>query len=276
MDKNSRTCPACKTENQENYIFCKNCGHPLDETQPTGGYRYSPPYGNPFSQPFGFAGPGYSQHTPEINGVKTEKLEAYVGIAKRNYYIPKFIVFSKTGSKTAWNWAILLLGFLLEPVFAASWFFYRKMTKIGYMICAASVVFTAIFMLFSFNDVYNTFRQIFLAIETTSLANLEEFANQPVNEIASFYQEIIDLAKTAILAAGVISLALFGNYLYMKRAVLDIKNFDKDGVYKSHEMYELIGKPKTAQAILIPLLFAFINLTISSIPILMAMAEIYS
>lgn len=121
-------CPNCKTENDSEFTFCKNCGSNLvapHQTPPQNNY-------NDFSNE-----QVDSQQT--IDGVTIENINEFVG--KKNYsFVTKFQKMSMLGKKAGWNWAVFLFGFFLNIPFV--WFFHRKMKKIGAIILAISLAFS--------------------------------------------------------------------------------------------------------------------------------------
>ena len=120
----SKICPFCKTVNEDEYVYCKNCGNLLENRD--NGYDSDVNYTT-----FGNFENGYT--LPVIDGVPTEDIAAFVG-AKAPVFIRKFVKSEVIGSKTDWNWPVAVLSFFMGPCGAALWFLYRKMYKIGLLL----------------------------------------------------------------------------------------------------------------------------------------------
>ena len=130
MDRQTnKTCKVCGTENNADYSYCKNCGAPLFGTEE------NRTYGNPFAGSGGFAPSftDYSEIEPQLLGVDTKKLEAYVGEKRHDSFMREFISSVRTGRKAFFNFVVALCGMLLGTVYSACWFFYRRMYRVGYI-----------------------------------------------------------------------------------------------------------------------------------------------
>lgn len=145
---NNRICPECRTSNEPEYAYCKNCGFKLiDDTE------------SPKSEPVidNFAGrrtegnTAYQYKTEtksdsnnpftldSINDIPREEISAFIGVKSRDIY-PKFCKMKLTQSKISWCWPPAILGFLFGPLGAAIWFFYRKMYKIALILVAIGII----------------------------------------------------------------------------------------------------------------------------------------
>ena len=147
-----RVCPNCGTHNDASASFCSGCGIPLrqpgqdqpaEQAQPNQpGPGAFPPFGMP---PFGGQQPGSQNGMPQFVNVRTVAADTdvdgntvgeyteYVG-SKFYYYIPKFLRFSKSGSKFSFNFAAFFI-----PQF---WFAYRKMPLYSIISIFASMLFS--------------------------------------------------------------------------------------------------------------------------------------
>ena len=265
--ENKKVCSVCGTENEEEYRFCKNCGAKLNtstpEYSPTNGYApYERNYGNPYSAP------NYSERLKTIDGVETEKLSAYVGKEKRDYYMPRFIGMSVTGKKTTFNWAVAILACFVGMPFMAAWFFYRKMPKIGVFLCAVSLIFTAFSTLITFDGKCAEIKTLLEAIAADEYSYLQTDA--------TFSELLLEYLKLGISVAVIALVSSYANYFYMKHSVSRIKLLDSDGTLKGPEFYESAGKPSLALAIVIPLIFCIADAAIMMTPLISVLSEIDS
>ena len=111
MDK--KICPDCGTENEKEYIYCKNCGTPLKSKpsaeekpqatqfvssdavngeQPKAERQAPPPYGSPY-MPY-----GYTDYT--VDGIPADEVMTFVG-KKAADICPKFMRMELTKSKVS-------------------------------------------------------------------------------------------------------------------------------------------------------------------------------
>ena len=130
-------CAVCKTENEPDYKFCKNCGTPLNKTSEGqfGGAQYTPPpnfggygYNTPHGNYYGYNATHYTDYSavePALDDVDTKKIQAYVGSAKQDYFMQLFIAMKRLGRKLFVSWPVAIMGTLLATPVAAAWFFYR-------------------------------------------------------------------------------------------------------------------------------------------------------
>ena len=150
MDDKKLICNECKTENEEKYEYCKNCGAKLNRTanqsdidpftgyplhhqeateQPQNSYSYTaheqqyPPY----SQSKTVYGNSFVE---AIDGIPYSEFSAFIG-KKADKYMPVFSKMEITATKTSWHWPCALLSFFIGPLGSAIWFFYRKMYKLA-------------------------------------------------------------------------------------------------------------------------------------------------
>lgn len=152
MDKNF--CSNCSTENESEYVYCKNCGaqlKPENESAPVANenINYSQPVPAPQPQPQNNYQTSENRYNAvNFDGVSTEEMNLYIG-KKANDIMPKFIKMQITGSKVSWCWPVAVLSFFLGPIGAAFWFFYRKMYKHAALLTVLGAVITFIVTIFS-------------------------------------------------------------------------------------------------------------------------------
>lgn len=247
MDK--KICAECGTENESDYIYCKNCGAPLTKTEAEpefigndpqteaasqGGFESGAGTGG-YTPPYGATNYGGAQHSPystyasyAIDGIPAEDVAFFVG-KKSAEIMPKFMKMEITHSKISWCWPAAILGFIFGPLGAALWFFYRKMYKIALILLAAGTVITFTTTALTYDTNSRSISGIFESItEGDRDALLDAFENIGGSETA------LDLVATGVedLAslATCILCGLFGFYAYKNNCVKSIKGFMQNGI----------------------------------------------
>lgn len=218
---NTNICNECKTENESEYIYCKNCGARLDEcrsneTADSGFNQYSSSanYINKGQQTFS---------ADNMGGIPTDEMILFIG--KKAYdIVPKFAKMEILKSKTSWCWPVAILGFVYGPVGAAWWFFYRKMFKPALLLLLAGLVLscTTSAMTYKTNSAVTD-------IVTDALDSGD--INEILGAIDSidFEDNILSISANAI--ENVVNIAtciltgIFGYYLYKKHCVKKILSF---------------------------------------------------
>ena len=238
MDK--KICSECGVENEDDYVYCKNCGAPLVKSEPkaesdfigneaenkadTDGTQsgYTPPYGETQGSPYNT----YTSYA--IDGVPAEDVAFFVG-KKSAEIMPKFLKMEITRSKVTWCWPAGILGYLFGPFGAALWFFYRKMYKIALLLLAAGTVLSFTTAALTYDTNSESISNIFESItEGDQEALLDAFENLGGSQTA------LDLLASGLnnlarLATCVLS-GLFGFYAYKKHCVKSIKGFLQNGI----------------------------------------------
>ena len=247
MDK--KICSECGVANENDYIYCKNCGAPLvkteaepefignnaqSETKSGGDFdrgtdagSYTPPYSAP-----NYAGAQYSPYNTytsyAIDGVPADDVAFFVG-KKSAEIMPKFMKMEITRSKVSWCWPAAILGFIFGPLGAALWFFYRKMYKIALILIAMGTLLTFTTAALTYDTNSQSISNIFESItEGDEEALLDAFGKIGSEETA------LDLLASGLnnlasLAACVLS-GLFGFYAYKNHCVKSIKKFMQNGI----------------------------------------------
>ena len=247
MDK--KICSECGVANENDYIYCKNCGAPLVKTEAepefiannaqsetklggdfdrgTDAGSYTPPYSAP-----NYAGAQYSPYNTytsyAIDGVPADDVAFFVG-KKSAEIMPKFMKMEITRSKVSWCWPAAILGFIFGPFGAALWFFYRKMYKIALILIAMGTLLTFTTAALTYDTNSQSISNIFESItEGDEEALLDAFGKIGSEETA------LDLLASGLnnlasLAACVLS-GLFGFYAYKNHCVKSIKKFMQNGI----------------------------------------------
>lgn len=257
---NDKRCSRCGTMNEPEYVYCKNCGNLLgnSETQPQN-IHYTPIN---YNTTYPYAANDYSEIEPEINGVDTKKLQAYVGVKNRDKIMARFIIAHKTGKKVpGFNWVVFITGALLAFPFVSSWFFYRKMFKVGAILCAMSIALTIVVTAVNFPANSENLRKEYSKIKDYSVEQIIEEETQSLASTTS--ANTVD----AVVKLGItIFLAINAWQIYYKQSTARIKKLELSNFQNNNQFYQLAGLPSTAAAILIPLGVRFLEIFISLAP----------
>ncbi len=208
----NRICPECKTENEPEYTYCKNCGTPLSTPTPAKPTVYD--------QPKEGGDTGIL-----IDGNPIDKVVTFVG-KNADRIVPKFIKINESGSKTQWCWPPFIWGFFFGPIGVAIWFLYRKMYKpaclFGAIGIAVSYITAFLSHLFGIIDtVENSMSSYLNALLSGKPFDLQSFLStfgsrdMLISNMISNAESILNIA--CALVAG-----LFGIYIYKKFAARKI------------------------------------------------------
>ena len=233
MDNNI-ICHECGTENEPQYVYCKNCGTLLKtetnkQSQNQNNYNYTAGNTTYQYQQSGKNGYNttYNQNVAveSIEGVPTEDMVAFVG--KKSYnIIPKFSKMELAGSKASWCWPAAVLGFLFGPLGAAIWFFYRKMYKAAVIFMAIGIVFSAAVGIIAGPITDKDFLQG--VVESYYSGDYEGFYNG-VGELLRSEDTVRSIAASvldsAVRIATMIVAGMFGFYFYKRHAVRSINRY---------------------------------------------------
>ncbi len=308
----SKKCAVCYTENDDEYLFCKNCGamlqndnfnsHTYNFPQNGSGNRQSsnPPqdcgtdaflkknaspkytadvYGDGFprrangyegqtqhAEPDNDGSTDGAQFSPAKNpnstsderifGIKESVLRRYIG-KNSDEFIRKFRAMETSGSKISWNWPFFLFAFLLGLPF--TWFYHRKMYKLGSIMLA---VFLALNII-EFGSLIYVLKPMIGFVSTVSDSYIEQYeqnhtidpdSDNPLdidfsdeafvpNENSPEYKQaeksmlnelknrlpsllIIMIAEIAYFAFTIV-MSLFADRLYLNHILSDFAEFDK-------------------------------------------------
>lgn len=228
MTEEKMICSECGTENEPQYIYCKNCGATLvvnnkkdDEEKAT--VQNNADY-NSNNANYGSEHQENQNNYVSIDGIPIEDVQMFVGTKSVNI-IPKFLKMEITGCKTSWIWPPAVLGFLFGPIGAAIWFFYRKMYKFAFVFVGIAALVSLITSLLTFNvtDVYlSTIFNTFLSGEFNEanavMEGLPEIENSFAVSLASAIENISNITSCIIVG-------LFGCGWYKNHCIKKIKEF---------------------------------------------------
>lgn len=247
MEKDKR-CSRCGTVNEQEYIYCKNCGSQLQvqKNSSSQNTHYTPINYN--SSNIGSV-TDYSEIEPEINGVDTKKVAAYVGTKNREQIMGRFIIAHKTGKRvTGFNWIVFITGTILAFPFASSWFFYRKMYKVGALLCAISLALTIIVTAVNFSEDSKYLRNEYSKVKDYSTERILEYEAEAIPEPTT-----ADTADAVVKFCIAVFLSINAWNIYYKQSTNRIKKLELSNFPNNNQFYQLAGLPSSAAAILIPL-----------------------
>lgn len=215
----NRICDECKTENEPQYEYCKNCGAHLKTTD-----------GN--NVEFTNLQYNYSQFEQEnlygdVCGVSREELSAYI-FKNSDSIIKTFENMERKGNNISWCWPTAILGLLLGPIGSALWFLYRKLYLPGILLILVGIVATSLSTAVFFADfpveIVDTLEQIYYFVDTAELGReekaLEEILTSKLEQISNYENPTASAINdiTSIFCLVVSSLSAYGMY---KRKVID-------------------------------------------------------
>ncbi len=213
-------CRECGTENEKDFLYCKNCGAKLifdEESAPKGNFVYED-----------FTPNADDLGVENINGIPTDQIALFVG-KKAHYYLPKFNQMAIFGKKTSWNFAASILGLLFGPLGAALWCFYRKIYKTAFILLLVGILLTGITAALTYDSVTETFDFILSFSqkehEKDALDLLEEFVPKETAKtaLAQNIEDVFSLGTAIIMG-------LFANYIYMNHCTDSIKKYRNSGL----------------------------------------------
>ncbi len=215
---NNNYCPECGTQNEDDYVYCKNCGVQLRPNakgqQSTNDYAKEPNFATFNRSPF---------YTEFIDGVPEDEIALFVG-AKAHKIMPKFYKMELTKTKTSWCWPAAILGYIFGPLGAALWFFYRKMPKIATVFLCIGIALTALTAFLSYDT---NMALINKAQDPLNLTEPKAFfeAIEEINSNTTVLDLLADLANNAAALASFIVSGLFGYYFYKNTCVKRVREF---------------------------------------------------
>ena len=209
---NTNICKECGTENESDFIYCKNCGATIKEetdknTTSTQNFQSND---NTYNDEF-------------EDGVTQEDLQIFIGNKSKDI-LPKFARMKFSGSKLSWCWPAALLGFAMGPIGASFWFFYRKMYKPASILVLIGFLLSVINAVVTFNYNSLAFDAFFEALTTSDFEAIIESVNSIPKEetVFTLLAEFIDDAASTITC---ILCGLFGYHIYKVHCIDSIKKY---------------------------------------------------
>jgi len=255
---NNIICHECKTENEPQYAYCKNCGAALksQETESSSSnaqssYAYNTQQYNAQGYRNTYNPNPYSQNAilDYIDGVASEDIITFVG--KKSYsMMPKFTKMTISASKTSWCWPVAVLGYLFGPIGAAIWFFYRKMYKIAMALVGIGLICgIAVSVIEGPNAAYDALDKVYADGSYNNFFSImEELMQQQTSlrtEVARWVNFLIDMST--VLFTG-----MFGFHWYKKHTIHSINRYRTMGVDPRYYRLGLasVGGTSTGMAVL--------------------------
>ena len=257
-------CGECGTENEKEYVYCKNCGAKSVSEQEGRdcktdyGFKNNPnfthkkffydtPNGeNPnFShQGSSFVNNGYNsqyqgfnpEESPQIEsigGIPTDEIALFIG-NKSDSVLPKFAKMELTGTKSSWCWPAAVLGFIFGPMGSAIWFFYRKIYKAALLLLLIGAVLSISLTAFTCSDTADKLNKLLISFNITNSAVISE--NSGSEETVS--ERIADDIEYIANVATCVLTGLFGFYIYRNHTVKKIREYRE---YHSDPRYYRMG-----------------------------------
>lgn len=212
MEKNF--CPNCATENESDYIYCKNCGaqlKPEKSKSQTQNYQsqtyhqqtvHNTVQENRYNTDSGYENINY-------DGASAEEMGVYIG-KKANEILPKFTKMQITGSKVSWCWPVAVLSFLLGPLGAAMWFFYRKMYKHAAIFTVLGTALAIILSVFSPTLSEETMTAMESAVESYDVEAIFELFSS-INPTTLIFTWVVGMVENT---AHILTCVICGIYSY--------------------------------------------------------------
>lgn len=225
---NKNFCSNCSTENESEYVYCKNCGaqlKPEKESAPINSESKPQINAEPVTAPpyEGYQNNNNGYNSVNFDGVSTEEMNLYIG-KKANDIMPKFIKMQITGSKVSWCWPAAILGFLFGPLGAAFWFFYRKMYKKAGILTIIGTIITFVITIFTPSLPEDFVTSLESAFETLDIeAIMSAVGNMDVTSLISYYAVTL-IEDISSITTGVLC-GIFGFYWYKNDCVAKIINY---------------------------------------------------
>lgn len=225
---NKNICTECGTENEGQYQYCKNCGAPIksekaEDNKQSYQYTESVPYSEPQgystytggaeSAQSGFASGG-------IDGIPEEEISIFIG-KKAHDIMPKFSKMELAHTKVSWCWPAAVLGFLLGPLGAALWFFYRKMYKPAMILSVIGAVVTLVTSVMTIGTASVDFEAFFNAFASGDY----DSALGSIDTSTSILSMLAELIGNAASIGSCILCGLFGYHFYKEHCINKIHAF---------------------------------------------------
>lgn len=248
----NKVCTECKTENESEFIYCKNCGSSLKDSDKTAessnstefigsentqsnsqnefNYAENNRNFNSFNNNENFR--NFQSNTQfngySVNGIPAEDVSIFVG-KKADLYIPKFIKMELANTKISWCWPAAILGLLIGPLGAALWFIYRKMYKIAGILLAIGFVVSCATSALTYNSNQDIVNNLLDALKTGEINIFINGINQFLDNGGIRYVISNGIENITSLATCIIT-GLLGHYAYRNHCVKKIISFRQSGI----------------------------------------------
>lgn len=181
-------------------------------------------------------------------------VDEYASVIQKNIpkFMPRFMMFERTGRKVSWNWAAFFFG--------PFWLAYRKMYK--YALLGLLLTFFIPLVFYSsvteyYQESFNLYGEALTSEAYQSTAEMNDAldtlqANMPEQPVAITASSYIEMAVDILCA-------LFGNYLYMQKCtgVLDKAKAMEDAEKKKAFLEKKGGRSVLSIILVIVAFYAF-------------------
>lgn len=237
----NRICPECSVSNEPEYKYCKNCGatllsppkaEPEIVSNPSIAENVPPaaqqaPINNNINTPVNSGFKSYFVYGDyAIDGVPANDIALFVG-KKSDKIVPKFIKMNFTNSKISWCWPVAVLGYLLGPIGAALWYFYRKMYKPAIILMIIGAIITIGTSVLEYNANTEVYGDIFniLSEDLTEaeLSNVFDFVKKNLPDFILTYLSVVITGLAELVTCIWCGLTAYNSY--KNYSIKKIKNF---------------------------------------------------
>ena len=216
----SKICLRCSTVNLDNFSFCKYCGAPL----PTIERKTAIPVPE-------VSADGYN------NNISDAEYTAFVG-KNADKIVRRFNFFRATERKSSWCFPVLILGVFFGFFGMATYFFFRKMPKIGFVLTLCGVLLVGSELALNL-DADRQFLRDYHAVMESAMQNpdilnsLDEVKEQiaPAFEVYfDKYNPAVSLVDRYLVRTVIpVFLSSYASYLYFLTANKRIKELKEKG-----------------------------------------------
>lgn len=292
-----KICSECKTENEEQFLFCKNCGNPLEDEQRTEEsvrepvvenntppvYTAHNPYGVPEDAPYkANKQQSFFEEPNSVSGIAKEDFTTFIGNNGDKIY-SKFAKMEYSGSKVSWCWPAAILTMCGGLIGGAIWFFYRKMYKVAVVLMAIGIVFTAAQTALTYNIqvknsnvIFDTFSEIFDELEqknpfaNTANEEIQDIEQAPDGKLDKLLGGIADILDAIQTYGGTALVGMFAMYFYKKHSIKKITAYKASEVDPRYYSYclSLVGGTSGGMLALGIIIAVLLNSVADGIPFL--------
>ena len=217
----NRICPKCSTENEEEYIYCKNCGTQLAQKSD---YHTKPEQPNQQSSTYSYQNSTFNApNNYSICGIPAEEIGVFIGKNSENY-LSSFLKMEITNSNVSWCWSVAVLTFFFGPIGAGIWYYYRKMFKKATLFTVIGVILVLLQSFLIFSMPSNPL--------TNALSNFNNTANIDMTALLESLKDtkfLILFAANSLLnllkLAFMVYVSLYARYHYKKHCINKISLF---------------------------------------------------
>ena len=263
MEERNVFCNECGTENEPQYVYCKNCGATLEKKSEVENTvdiiddgKYIPPVDDFFV----------------ADGIPPEEMMSFIG-KNAILIMRKFEAMRLKNTKISWCWPAAILGFFFGPFGAALWFFYRKVQKVAWALVAIGIIssfVTGAITLSQFPvDIPKTINEAAYAIQTAPEGEeIEAVDNvlEPFYEALETYEnEIATAISDAVTIGCAVLSGMFAFSLYKRKAIETIYSYRQNNTESKYFHFGLatIGGTSSSMVALGILLMVFLPVVIS-------------